>query len=97
MASQDSRSARLNMRLTADAKSDLVQAASLTGQDLTSFVLNAALEKSRAVVLESTLIRLPSEQYEQLVEALDRSGVASPGLQKLFNRVGDSAATSAIR
>lgn len=45
------RTARLNMRLTPDALQLLREASRLQGQDVTSFVLGAALDHARRVLI----------------------------------------------
>lgn len=49
---------RLNLRCSADAVATLRDAAIVQGQDLTSFILGAALERARAVLAEDRLLRL---------------------------------------
>ena len=41
------KSDRLNVRLTSDANQTIREAASLAGQDITSFVLSAALDRAQ--------------------------------------------------
>lgn len=51
-------------------------------QDVTSFVLGAALERARAVLAEDRLLRLTPHEVNQLEQALDREPhvVVAPGL-----------------
>ena len=52
MTDTSRRSARVNMRLTPESLELLREAARLQDQDLTSFILGAALDRSRRVVLQ---------------------------------------------
>lgn len=52
MTDNSRRTARVNMRLTPESLELLREAARLQDQDLTSFILGAALDRSRRVVLQ---------------------------------------------
>lgn len=60
------KSSRLNLRVSAENADLLRQAAALQGQDLTSFIVGAALDKSREVQLMNHLVSLKPEVYESL-------------------------------
>jgi len=51
------RSARLNMRIAPDALETIREAAIAQQQDITGFVLGAAMDRARAVVLEERVLR----------------------------------------
>jgi uncharacterized protein (DUF1778 family) len=51
------RSARLNMRIAPDALETIREAAIAQQQDITGFVLGAAMDRARAVVLEERALR----------------------------------------
>lgn len=89
-----SRPARLNMRLSADADSTLREAAALQGQDLTSFVLGAALGVARQVLAEDRLLRLTPHEVSQLEKALEREPEVIPQLASLLKRHGAQAKAS---
>lgn len=82
------RSKRMNMRLTPAAYETIKQAAQLQQQDLTSFVLGAALERARAVLAEDLLLRLTPHEVQQLESAADREGQVIPQLQTMIRRFG---------
>ena len=86
---------RLNLRTSAAALSTLQQAAELQGQDLTSFILGAALERARGVLTEDRILRLEPEEVLQLEGALDAPTVASPQLKRLFESVRSAQQTRA--
>jgi uncharacterized protein (DUF1778 family) len=94
------RSARLNMRVAPDALETLREAAAAQQQDLTSFVLGAALDRARSVLMEQHVMRLTATEAARLDEAFDREPRVVPELvallQQIRNReVGGSSAIAA--
>lgn len=77
------RSARLNMRIAPDALDLLREAAAAQQQDVTSFVLGAAMERARAVLMEQRVMVLTSREAQQIDEALDREPRVIPELAAL--------------
>lgn len=65
------RTARLNMRISPEALDLLRSAAAKQEQDLSAFVLGAAMERARAVLLEDQVLRLSPHAVLQLERALD--------------------------
>lgn len=78
---------RLNLRRSADALATLREAAELQGQDLTSFVLGAALDRARSVLTEDRILRLSPTEVLQLERALDAEPTVIPQLARLFGSV----------
>ena len=74
------RSARLNMRITSEALGTLREAAAAQSQDVTSFVLGAALDRARSVLMEDLLLRLTPAEEQQIDAALDTSARVIPEL-----------------
>ncbi|WP_291380051.1 DUF1778 domain-containing protein, partial [Demequina sp.] len=62
---------RINMRIEEENLALIKEAAAANGQDMTSFVLGAALDRARAVVLETRVTRLTPSEAERLEAALD--------------------------
>jgi len=56
------RSARLSMRIAPDALETIREAAIAQQQDITGFVLGAAMDRARAVVLEERALRARLEE-----------------------------------
>ena len=56
------RSARLSMRIAPDALETIREAAIAQQQDITGFVLGAAMDRARAVVLEERALRAGLEE-----------------------------------
>lgn len=90
------RSARLNMRLSPDALETIREAAAAQQQDVTSFVLGAALDRARGVLLDDRVMRLTASEAERLEAVLDAEPRVIPELAALIREVkGQRIATSA--
>jgi len=63
-------------------------AASVQQQDLTSFVLGAAMERARAVLAEDRILRLTPHEVNQLERVLDSEPEVVPQLRALIRRIG---------
>jgi uncharacterized protein (DUF1778 family) len=81
------RSARLNMRISPDALKSIREAASAQQQDVTSFVLGAAMERARAVLVEERLLQLTPTEMTQIDAALDEEPRVVPELARLIRDV----------
>ncbi len=81
------RTERLNVRLTPEAHATIREAAATQGQDLTSFVLGAALDRARAILVEDRLMRLTPHEVQQIENALDREPKVSAVLAARLRRV----------
>lgn len=79
---------RLNVRLSSDALAQIKEAAAISQQDVTSFLLGAALDRARTVLAEDRLLRLTPHEVIQLEKALDREPQVVPQLQALLRRFG---------
>ncbi len=77
-------STRLNMRITLEARRTLKRAARAHDQDVTSFVLGAALDRARAVLAEDREMRLTARETAQVRTDLERAPEAWPGLVDLL-------------
>lgn len=69
---------RMNLRCSAGTLATLREAAEIQGQDLTSFVLGAALDKARSVVAEDRILRLEPTEVMQLERMLDAEPAVIP-------------------
>jgi len=79
---------RLNVRLSMEALEQIKEAAVISQQDVTSFLLGAALDRARTVLAEDRLLRLTPHEVVQLERALDREPEVVPQLAALLRRVG---------
>lgn len=96
------RSARLNMRIAPEALDTLREAAAAQQQDVTSFVLGAAMERARSVLMEQRVMLLTARESTQVEESLDRDPRVIPELAALVREVraqqvnGGSRAAAAV-
>lgn len=81
------RSARLNMRISPDALATLKSAASAQQQDLTSFVLGAALQRARDVLMEERVLRISPAAMDQIEAALAEDAQPVPELVALVHEM----------
>ena len=79
------KSERMNLRCSSEALVTLREAAELQGQDLTSFVLGAALDRARGVLAQDRILRLDPTEILQLEKALDAEPTVIPQLARLFS------------
>lgn len=77
---------RLNLRCSTDALRLIREAAEAQGQDLTSFVMGAAIERAPAVIAEDRVLRMTPAEV-QLERALDDEARPSPQLAALIRGV----------
>ena len=78
------RSARLNVRLTPDALTMIREAAAAQQQDVTSFVLGAAMDQARSVLLTERVMRLTPAETAQIDAALEAEPRVLPELAALI-------------
>lgn len=83
----EAKSARINLRLSPESRETIQAAASVQQQDLTSFVLGAAMERARAVLAEDRLLRLTPHEVNQLEQALDSEPEIVPQLRAFIRRI----------
>jgi uncharacterized protein (DUF1778 family) len=77
---------RLNFRLTDDQERALRQAAALTGQTVTGFVLSTAVEHAHELLDRANHIELSAADFKRFVTEIDKPAEAVPELAKLFKR-----------
>ena len=78
------RDARWNLRVAPDANELVRQAASSRHQNLTDFVIEAALGEAERVLADRSSFPLDEAQWNEFVDLLDRPVRDNPGLDKLF-------------
>ena len=86
----EAKSARINLRLNPEALEVIRAAANVQQQDLTSFVLGAAMERARTVLAEDRLLRLTPHELNQLEEALDTEPEVIPQLRAFIRRISEN-------
>ena len=87
MPTANARSDRLNMRVSPEALSTIREAAAAQQQDVSSFVLGAAMEHAREVLLRDRVLRLTPRELDQVDAALDAEPQAIPELAALIAAV----------
>jgi uncharacterized protein (DUF1778 family) len=85
---------RINIRV-AEPNLELIRdAAAANGQDLTSFVLGAALERARTVLLTDRVTRLNAAEAAAFETALDADAAAPAALVELLQRTATRAGSA---
>jgi|GEM_PF-2237341 len=82
--SSNPRYARIEFRTSVATKNLLMQAASLNGVDLTTFILVSATEKARQVVKDNTNINLSAQAQLTLAQVLRNPGQPTLVMKELF-------------
>lgn len=77
---------RLNFRLTDEQERALRQAAALTGQTVTGFVLSTAVEHAHELLERANHIELSAADFKRFVAEIDKPAEAVPELANLFKR-----------
>jgi len=82
--SSTTRSRRIDVRIT-DAEDAMIrEAAALTGQTVTAFLLSAAQERARELLDERRHIVISDRAFERFVAELDEPGQPVPVLAELL-------------
>lgn len=76
----------LNFRLTADQERALRQAAAITGQSVSGFVLSSAVEHAHQVLERANHIVLTAAAFDRFVTEFDKPAEVVPELVALFKR-----------
>ncbi|MFN7925904.1 MAG: DUF1778 domain-containing protein [Bryobacteraceae bacterium] len=84
MATPETRSETLDIRLTPPAKRKLEAAAAAAGRTLSDFVLDCAMQRADEVLPDRRFFRLNAEQWQRFVEAMDSPQKRSPRLERLL-------------
>jgi uncharacterized protein (DUF1778 family) len=82
----DTLTGRLNFRLTDDQERALRQAAALTGQSVSGFVLSSAVEHAHQLLERANHIELSAADFKRFVAELDKPAEVVPELVELFKR-----------
>ena len=82
------KTARIEVRTDREHEALLKQAASLTNQTLTSFILDAAERRAEQVVAEANTTLVPSAFFDQLLDALDQPPEPNLPLHKAAQKLG---------
>ena len=72
----ETKTARLEMRLPADTRALIAEAAALTGTSQTDYVLNQVVPAARRDVVESRTISLSKHAWTEFLDIIDQSDSA---------------------
>ena len=81
---------RFDIRLPANAKRLLTQAAEISGNTLTSLVLNAALDKARDILESHQHFKLNAEEWRQFTSTLEHPPEPNNALKKAWRDYEDA-------
>jgi uncharacterized protein (DUF1778 family) len=82
----ESRSERVDLRMTPAAKRTLMQAATVANKTLTEFLLDSGLHAAVDTLADRRTFVLDDERWQAFVAALDAPPADSPGLRELLQR-----------
>jgi uncharacterized protein (DUF1778 family) len=78
------RDAAINLRALPEQRDLIDRAASLLGKNRSDFMLEAACDRARAVVLDQVFFSLDSARFQQFTTMLDAPPGPNPGLERLM-------------
>ncbi|MGB3834019.1 MAG: DUF1778 domain-containing protein [Mesorhizobium sp.] len=88
MTTRTTRTEKLDLRLTPEAKRTLTAAAQAERRSLSDFVLDSALGRAEEALADRRAFQLDPEQWEAFIAALDAPPRDMPRLRKLLNEQG---------
>jgi uncharacterized protein (DUF1778 family) len=78
------RDAAINLRALPEQRDLIDQAAQLLGKNRSDFMLEAACERARAVMLDQVFFNLDAERYREFTRMLDAPATPNAGLERLM-------------
>ena len=88
MATRATRSEKLDLRLTRDAKRALQAAAAASRRSVSEFVLESALARADEALADRRNFRLNAPKWKAFLDALDASPRPLPRLERLLKEPG---------
>lgn len=88
MANRSTRTEKLDLRLTPEAKYALQAAALASRRSVSEFVLESALARADEALADRRTFGLDAEQWKAFVKALDAPARPLPRLRRLLNEPG---------
>lgn len=85
MATRITRTQKLDLRLTAEAKETLTAAARAQRRSLSEFVLESALDRAEEALADRRVFQLPPNRWDAFIAALDAPPGDLPRLRKLLS------------
>jgi uncharacterized protein (DUF1778 family) len=81
---EGAKSARIELKTTPAVKAMLEQAAELSGETLTTFIVQNTLPKARAVISEQNTLSVSDIAWNVLTEVMSKPASATPELRDLI-------------
>ncbi|MDD5334386.1 MAG: DUF1778 domain-containing protein [Rhodoferax sp.] len=78
------RDAAINLRALPDQRALIDHAAQLLGKNRSDFMLEAACDKARSVMLDQVFFGLDADRFRQFTKLLDAPPKPNPGLDRLM-------------
>lgn len=88
MATRTTRSEKLDLRLSRDAKRALQAAAASVHRSVSQFVLESALARAEETLADRRIFRLNAAQWKAFIAALDAPPRPLPRLERLLKEPG---------
>lgn len=82
----EAKSKRLNLRVASADDALLRRAAEATGESLSEFLVESSRVRAERVLADRTHFTLSEENWNALMEMLDRPAQAPPAMVELFRR-----------
>ncbi|VYU05615.1 DUF1778 domain-containing protein [Metakosakonia massiliensis] len=80
---------RIDLRLTDDDKSMIEEAAAITNQSVTQFMLNSASERAAEVIEQHRRVVLNEESWAKVMNALSNPPAPNEKLKRAAKRLSD--------
>lgn len=78
------RTERIEARVAPETAEKIKEAAALSGSSTSAFIIDAAADRAERILRRQRETVVPSDYFDQLLEALDEPGQAKPALTKAF-------------
>ncbi|MCC6531843.1 MAG: DUF1778 domain-containing protein [Burkholderiales bacterium] len=78
------RDAAINLRARPEQRDLIDQAAQLLGKNRSDFMLEAACDKAKSVLLDQVFFDLDATKFRQFTKLLDAPPTHNPGLERLI-------------
>ncbi len=78
------RNAAINLRALPEQRDLIDHAAELLGKNRSDFMLEAACDKARSVILDQVFFSLDADRFRLFTQLLDTPAEANPGLERLM-------------
>lgn len=79
------RNASINLRAQPEQRDLIDHAAHLLGKNRSDFMLEAACERAKAIVLDQVFFSLDEDRFKQFTALLDTPQNNNPGLKRLMS------------